>query len=177
MAFELLTLESKTKMRSNVVEAVSRLDVSKDKIIVVGGAALQVFGIKKSEDIYLVTSPELFSEILDGIEYYNSERNLGKLKLGHIGIMATAVGKDRGQRIYDDGYGVTLGQITYMPAPTDHLYQTSFEELQGEAVDIDGILVSPPERILAWKEGVARPKDLEDIDLIQRFMAKQYEVA
>jgi len=171
MAWELRTLRSKTKMRENVVEAVNKQRVPKDKIIVVGGAALQVFGIKKSEDIDLVTEPRLFNKLL------GETGSTGRLHLGHVGLATAVVKENDGQHVYDEGYGVTLGDVTYMPAPDDHLYRATFEELYDEALDIDGILVSPPERILEWKQGVDRPKDREDIRLIEKYLARQSQSA
>jgi hypothetical protein len=157
------------RMRPNVLEAVHKLKIPKDDLIVVGGAALQIFGIKVSEDIDVVLSPERMERVLHNTENHNSRGR----HFGRQGLQVTATWDNRGQRVFDEGYGVVLGAVTYMPAPADSKYSATFEELHDEAVDVEGILVSPPERILAWKQGVHRAKDARDIVLINDFLATQ----
>lgn len=163
-----VSLENLThsQMRSNVIDAVCELNIPKEEIIVVGGAALQVYGIKVSPDIDLVTRPDRFRDILKNVDHF--ARNL---TLGHIGINAAVTDKFSGQKLHDEGYGVILGNVTFTLAPDDDLYQASFEELHDEAVEIeDLILVSPPQRILDWKKAIHRPKDMKDIDLIEQYL-------
>lgn len=163
---EFTTLE---EMRPNVLEAVRELEIPKDELIVVGGAALQIFGIKVSRDIDVVVTPDRMEYVLTHpAGAYGKERQLGR-----HGLQVTATGETEGQVVFDDGYGVKVGAVTYMPAPADSKYSATFEELHDEAADIEGILVSPPERILAWKQGVNRAKDQADIALINNYLAAQ----
>lgn len=66
----------------------------------------------------------------------------------------------------------STGTLALLPAPNDRLYSVPFEELRDEAVDIEGVLVSPPERILAWKQAIGREKDMQDIKNIQAYIAQ-----
>lgn len=169
--FRLEDLITTAKRRENVVKSVRHLQlrIPKDEIIVVGGAAMQMFGMKVSPDIDLVTAPERMTKLLKSIEHGNTKLR----SLGHIGLMVQVIDHTAGQKTYEeDGgiyVGVTVGNVTFMPAPNDHLYQASFEELHDEAIEIDGVLVSPVERRLAWKQAVGRPKDLRDINLINEY--------
>lgn len=163
--FHLEELTDPEEMRTNILVPITKLKIPKDELIVVGGAALQIFGIKVSADIDLVLSPNRMQIIMD-----KSDAPFSELKLGHRGLQPIVDAPERGQLVDDEGYGVTTGNITYMLAPDDHLYRATFEELHDEAVDFEGVLVSPPARILAWKEGVKRAKDVADIELIQAFL-------
>ena len=164
------------EIRDNIVQAIvkrnqRRMVIPPDELIVVGGAALQMHGIKKTYDIDVVVTPMQMEQVLEETVFRDGAG--GKLrKLDRHGVIMTATGRGEGQLIKASEYGSTYGGITYMLAPNDHLYQATFEELRDEAVEIGGVLVSPPERILAWKRGVNRPKDAKDITLIEQYLAR-----
>lgn len=165
------TRQQAKEMRKLIVDAINKRNqqwepIPSNKLIVVGGAAMQMYGIKKTADIDVVVAPELMQQVLDETWCSWHKRDTDRL-----GVMLTAVGKGEGQLIKPSEYGSTYGGITYMMAPNDHLYQATFEELCTEASVIDGVLVSPPERILAWKWGVNRPKDRADIAILEQYLA------
>ena len=141
-----------------------------DELIVVGGAALQMFGYKQTTDIDVVVTPKQMKRMVDTCDSYQ-QWTAHKGKLEHQGLLLTVRHK-AGQFLRGDYYGSTFGDITYMLAPNDHLYQATFEELRDEAANIGGVLVSPPERILAWKRAVNRPKDAADIALLEKRLLK-----
>ena len=175
-AFRLENLSTTAEKRENIVDSIRRLSIPKDEIIVVGGSAMQMFGMKVSRDIDLVTTPERMTKILESVECGNTQLR----SLGHVGLMTQVIDHSAGQKTYEEDGGmyggVAVGNVTFMPAPNDHLYQTTFEELRDEAIEIDGVLVSPIERILAWKQAVGRPKDLLDINLINKY-ALPYDIS
>ena len=167
-----------TAEQAKIVDAIDKRNnhncsIPADELVIVGGAALQMFGIKKSPDIDVVVTPHQMEQILEENfhwPWFQARWNHHPRKLNRCGLSVAATGTGEGQLIRGDAYGSTYGDITYMLAPNDHLYQATFEELRDEAVEIGGILVSPPARILAWKRGVNRPKDAKDIALIENYL-------
>lgn len=151
----------------NIVLSVRRLDIPKEELIVVGGAALQLYGIRDlrgSQTIDLVVSPERMTKIL---EISDSPDYASSYKIGHIGLMTQVTDTRKGLRDWGD-----RGGVTFMPAPNDTLYSASFNELRDEAIDASDVLVSPPERILDWKRSVGRQfKDKPDIALIENYLS------
>lgn len=145
----------------DIILAVHRLDIPKDEMILVGGAALNLFGIRTSNTIDLVVSPQAMVGFLEKAD----DNTCFAYKLGHIGIMtrvkALGLGRD------NNGYA---GEVTFMPPPSDHLYQATFNQLLSEAVKVSDVLVSPPQRILNWKKSVGRKIDLDDVELIENYL-------
>ncbi len=145
----------------DIILSVRRLEIPKDELIVIGGAALQLYGIRDSHlhTIDLVVSPERMTEILrisDSPDYASS------YKIGHIGLMPQVTAVRKGVKDWGD-----RGNVTFMPAPNDTLYQASFNELRDEAIDVSDVLVSPPERILDWKRSVVDLKGFTDFNLLE----------
>lgn len=153
------------ELRYNVIEAVSRARLPQDKMVVVGGAVMQLFGLKKAGDIDIVVAPEAMVDLL-GSELNHHSR----LRPEFDAERRTLAIPEAGLVIHADEYGMTRGGLTYMLAPNDDLYQATFEELSGEALDVLGVRVSPLERVLEWKRAVDRPKDREDIELIEKYL-------
>jgi hypothetical protein len=154
----------------DIILSVRRLDIPKDELIVVGGAALELFGIRPNRGaIDLVVSPERMVKIL----HQNNVINTKARRVGHIGLMpqVTVIGK--GRRDPEGGRGA----VTFMPPPIDYLYRATFDELRDEAIDASDVLVSPPERILAWKRSITRlqipniVKHLADVELILKYLS------
>ena len=155
----------------DIILSVRRLHIPKEELVVVGGAALELYGISQNRGaIDLVVSPERMTKIL---EEPDPIINKASRRLGYIGLMpqVTVIGK--GRRDPEGGRGA----VTFMPAPNDHLYQASFEELRDEAIDASDVLTSPPERILAWKRAITQwqtpnmVKHLVDIELILKYLS------
>lgn len=172
---EHLRREPVLRKTKHITEAVKKLKLPEDKVVVVGGAALQVFGIKLTRDIDLVTEPSLYEEILSEFseQYPWQRQRLGERpSRRRVGAMTVALSEDKGQIMRNDRYGITKGDVTFMQAPDDELYQASFEELQAEAIEVYGVLVSPPQRILEWKLAVGRRKDIADVPLIESYLAE-----
>lgn len=155
--------------KERITECVSRLQTPKDELVVVGGAALQMFGIKKTSDIDVVVSQTTFTERVLSETRCPSGGNMHSL-LGRASVDGARIqypAWDWSENYYEP---VVVGKVSVLPAPNDHHYQVSFDELHDEAVDIDGILVSPPERILDWKQALGRDKDQKDIELIEAYI-------
>ena len=152
--------------QERIIHPVKRLEVPQDQLVVVGGAALELFGIKQTKDIDVVVSASWITKLLADKHKYFGFDEQGRVKEDKGALLAHAA----------DVYSVaTYGPLSVMTAPNDALYQATFEELRDEAVEIEGLLVSPPERILAWKQAVGREKDAADIQLIEQYMAQNLE--
>lgn len=153
-----------------IIDALTEAEVRPSEAVIVGGAALQMFGIKRTVDIDLVVTPAY----MEAIRVEMEER---VLEVGARGLSVVFTDRGAGQTWTEEpepGYGIDYykGSLTYMLAPNDSLYRATQAELFSEAVVTRGFLVSPPERILAWKQGVGRKKDVRDIQLIQSYLAK-----
>lgn len=57
-----------------------------------------------------------------------------------------------------------------MPSPRDNLYVASFADLLERSAILEGLQVLSPEAILEWKAKVGRPKDLDDIKILRRYI-------
>lgn len=141
--------------------------IPRDKMIVVGGAAMQIYGIKDTQDIDVVVTPDVIQQII----LTKRPPNVPKIYYLDDPAAKQLVEPNTGQVIDEDNYGIDVGAITYMPAPNHSLYQATFDELRDEARKIGGFLVSPPRRILEWKRALNRPKDLIDISLLEEYVS------
>ncbi|HSX33172.1 MAG TPA: hypothetical protein VLF91_02435 [Candidatus Saccharimonadales bacterium] len=160
---------SEADMRANVLAPIRALEIPKDELVVVGGAALQAHGIRLARDIDVVVTPERLEQLLEETDRLPRR----KRELGHLGAQLVMRRPDIGRVLADNGeYGITKGDITWMPAPNDKYYRATFAELHDEAVDMGGVLVSPLSRILAWKQALLgkpfRDKDRTDVRLIEQ---------
>jgi hypothetical protein len=165
MATEYLT-------KGKIVESVNSLQIPKDELVIVGGAALQLYGLKRTRDIDVIVP---MHTLIDRIERRAGGRsNRGGMHdiLGREEI--TSEGVDFEVRSWKDFYeSESVGTLSVLPAPNDKLYSVSFEELREEAVEIKGIPVASLERILEWKQALERPKDITDIARIQAYLAHE----
>ena len=158
-----------------IIESVKGVQIPKEKLVVVGGAALQLFGIKRTNDIdAIIPIPTLIERIRhrtldrwDGRSGMHSR--IDREKITSEGLEFTILDW---VNFYDSA---SVGKLALLPPPNDKLYSVSFEELRDEAVSIQGLLVSPPERILDWKQSIGRAKDQPDIDRIQAYLARSVE--
>lgn len=155
-----------------VVESIQTTYIPRDELVVVGGAALQLFGIKRTYDIdAIVSMPTLINRITgtaDGT--YGRSYMHSPLGSGHVTREGIAFAVQSWKEFYE---AQSVGVLSLLPAPNDKLYSVSFEELRDEAVEKNGILVSPPGRVLEWKEALGRPKDIGDIAKIQAYLAHE----
>ncbi|MFA5003980.1 MAG: hypothetical protein WC498_01730 [Candidatus Saccharimonadales bacterium] len=152
----------------SIVQPVRDLGFPKGELIVVGGAALQFFGIKQTNDIDVVIRSELMLDIVS----LEENRQKRYQHFGRIGMQLTVDAPDVGQVLAEgDEYSAARrGNISFMLPPNDHLYAATFEELSERSVSLRGIQILTPDAVREWKQGVQRPKDLEDISLIDAYL-------
>lgn len=178
MAYKLETDLSPAKMRERITEKavyqLKQFGLEPSRCIIVGGAAMQVHGLKMTPDVDIVISEADMRKLMSPkYDCHNSQSNAYSLKMepACVGVGLALLGREQGQVIYSDtGYGHTWGDLTLMLAPNDSLYQASYQELLLESNVIDGVSVSPLERILEWKQAVNREKDAADINLLKQHL-------
>lgn len=157
-------------LRAEVIDTVSALEIPKDELIVVGGAVLQVYGLKRTNDIDVVVSEERLNKVL--ADEWKEAHRVGVRRRGDITMSGSQLMYRRfgvGQELMGSGSEYSAakrGNVSFMLAPDDDLYQATFEELHDEADEFDGVLVSPMHRIVAWKMAVNREKDKRDLGII-----------
>lgn len=126
----------------SVAERVRQLNLPPDQFVVVGGAVLEVLGIRKSGDIDIIAA-ELVLHILASDEAW-SKKDLAE-----------------GSYIYQkEGYEVG----------NDWLGR-SFAELASDTFEMDGIRYVSLSTVMAWKKQRNRPKDQEDLKLIWEYLS------
>lgn len=164
-------MSSKLLTTERIVDSVRSVGIPKKELVVVGGAALQLFGIKRTKDIdAVIPTTRLMRRIDERARDVQHGRRSRHSPIDDETV--TAQGITFSILDWIDFYdSESTGTLALLPAPNDQLYHASFEELHDEAIEIEGILVSPPERILEWKQAIGRPKDQTDIEKIQAHLA------
>lgn len=155
-----------------IVNCLRATSIPRDELVVVGGAAMQLLGIKQTNDIDAVVSLPTLTERIR-LRTLDSRFGRGYMHspLDNERIVQDELNFDvlHWKDFYD---AESIGTLALLPTPNDSLYAVSFEELRDEAIDVLGVLVSPAERVLEWKQAVGREKDLADIVLIQSHLAQ-----
>lgn len=135
---------------------IARLPLPWSKSILVGGAAMAVWGIKSDVTDYdiVVTAACLINEA----HYIGRPTNRGT----RLKNLERVVG-DYGER-------EVCGHITIMLPPNDSFYRASFAQLMSSSRIVQGNRVLTPEGILAWKRAIGRKKDEADIRKIVSYL-------
>lgn len=163
---------------NEIIAPVERLNIPSEELIIVGGAALQAYGIKKTTDIdVVVTEPRLETIIQDWqwLEHHSFDQSR-RGRLSNRGSQLIVERHGIGRVLEEGNYyeRAVLGDISFMTSPRDHLYTASFDELMADSTPFGGkgIAVLSPQKVLEWKEAVNRPKDQKDIAGIRAYLAK-----
>ena len=126
----------------SVADRVRQLNLPPDQFVVVGGAVLEVLGIRASGDIDLTAS----DSVLDTLA---GDKTWSKQDLTD------------GSYVYQkDGYEVG----------NDWLGR-SFAQLVSDTFEMDGIRYVSLATVMAWKKQHNRPKDQADIKLIWEYLS------
>lgn len=114
------------------------------QFVVVGGAALTARGIRDTTDLDLVVTRDLFEKLVRA-GWRNETRPNGKPGLHHGNV-----------EVYLD---VDCGQ-----------FERSLDWLLRNADEIDGVLFVDLDTLKGFKRSYSRPKDLDDLRLIDRYL-------
>lgn len=127
----------------SIVQRVKLLHLPLDQLVVIGSGVVDALGLRRSSDIDLVVSDELFVRLQNGGAYQVNQRH-GDTVLESDGV---EIWRDWGNEL-----------------PFDILYR--------DGVTIDGITFCHPATVLQWKQRHDRPKDQVDIRLLQQYLDK-----
>jgi hypothetical protein len=127
----------------SIIERFLKLDLPAGKCVVIGSGILDALGLRKSDDIDLAVSPELFSQlqVMDG--WVSEEKH------GEIFLLKDDV------EVWQD-WG------------TDE--ESSFSNLYKNSVVIQGVHFANPQFVLGWKKQRNREKDVKDIQLLEEYL-------
>ena len=136
----------------NHIEKAEELSLLQDDFVVVGGSVLDIYGIRKSDDFDVVVSPNAFEQFknTDGWkidQIFKDKWGRERLVMGDF-----EVSKDL---VFEWGNGYTF----------------TFEMLKSISHIIDGVRVQPLAFLLLCKVHIGRPKDIEDVKLIEQYFA------
>lgn len=127
----------------DVIQEVKKLGWPKDEYVVVGSGIMAALGIRQPKDIDFIVDPKLYARLKrQGWD----ERTLddGRTVLNR-GVMDAAVEwVDSGKRIF-------------------------LSDIQKTVQAVDGVSFASLEFMRGWKSRARRPKDLADLELIDRY--------
>lgn len=131
----------------NIFERVKKFDFSIGEYAVFGGSLLDVWGIRRANDLDIIVTPELFE------------------RLRHDSTWKDDSG---------DGYELlTKGEAdvtTVQEKPTHGTYNPDRIKLIKEATIINGVPFVRIEEVIACKKDYNRPKDWQDVASIEQYL-------
>jgi len=130
--------------RQEIIDKVKRLNFPKGSYIVFGSCPMAILGLREAGDIDLLVSNELFKTLK---------------KLGWEQIEKSPNDKPM---VSDDFEAHSNWNFT--------TYNPTLEYLLSNADIIDGIPFASIYEVLEWKKSSGRPKDLVDIELINKYL-------
>lgn len=126
-----------------LLEELDKLDLPKDKYAITSSGPLAVRGIREAKDIDLVVTEDLWQEL--GKKYHIEEKPV--CDIIHIGNIEV-LGNFRGENLF------------------------SGDEQIAKADIINGHRFVNLDMIIAFKTALGREKDLKDLELINKYLAK-----
>ena len=128
-----------------IIQRIQALGLPPTDYIVFCSGVMDVLGLRRASDIDLVVSESLFEQ-LKAAGWTEGVSTLGDRALIGDGVEAFLV--------WDN--------TTSEP---------NLAELKADEMVVDGIPFCTPQRVLNWKQRVSRPKDQQDIILLQKWLA------
>lgn len=131
----------------SIFQKLNRLNLPKGEYVVCAGSALEAYGIRKSRDIDLAVTKDIYQKLKNrGWQEITEPNGFKALKKGNF---SAAINFNCG------GY----------QTPTKRLIET--------ARDINGILFMSLKEIVKFKQSRATKKDKRDLKLIQKYLQSQ----
>lgn len=138
------TLSGAIKMhpgnKRSAVELVHRLGLKRGTYVVIGGAVLEVLGLRETGDVDIVVSDEVYAQYRDEKKWAEYVQDNGKKVLSH------------------DGYNL---MHTWMG--------NSLKRLSHHAFEVDKVTFMDVDELIEAKHHLGRKKDLEDIMLLEDY--------
>ena len=131
--------------KEEIIAKVKGLNLPKSSYVVFGGAPLTIAGIRESNDIDMMVTKEVLAQ------------------LEKAGWKEFKKGRDDKPLTYDvfeahDNWNFSS-------------YNPTLEQLLASATVVDGIPFASLDEVRKWKMASGRPKDLADIELIDKYLA------
>lgn len=128
-----------------IVERFLALNLPADHCVVIGSGILDALGLRKSDDIDLVVSPELFARLRDTEGWAAQEKyNATVLLMGDVEAWEDWGAND----------------------------EASFANLYKDSLIVGGVHFANPQYVLAWKKQRNREKDIKDIQLLEEYLTR-----
>ncbi|MEK7642740.1 MAG: YdcF family protein [Patescibacteria group bacterium] len=137
--------------KQEIISKVKELNLPKGEYVVFGSAPMAMAGIREAGDIDLLVSPEVF-ESLRKAEWKQIEKSVNDKPLTYDCFEA------------HDNWDFTL-------------YKPTLKDLLKTATWIEDTPFASLEEVHKWKLASGRPKDLTDIELIEKFYKKRDRLA
>lgn len=123
-----------------------RLPLPKNEMLIVGSGTMALLGLRENKDLDIWATPRI-------IEIIKKNKNFRE-----------KTSKLDGSKLYESKDGSMEFASSFTFANLD--LKTSLKN----AIVIYGIHFQSPEEILAWKKKANRPKDQEDIKLLEKYL-------
>mgnify|MGYP003464475261 CR=1 FL=1 len=136
----------------DILKLVRELDFPQSEYIVIGGAAMAIRDLKKTQDIDILISKKLLEGLRKLDTWQNHPRIIASEEAGLIN-------KDKTIELYPSIASDTI----------------TFESLKSNEEIIEGVPFANLEDIVKIKTYYAREKDLKDIELIKVYLNKDHE--
>ena len=132
--------------KEEIISKIKTLNLAKDSYILFGSCPLAALGIREAQDIDLLVSKEVFEKL-----------------------------KERGWReLYKNPNDTPLVYDVFEVHENWNFssYNPTLEHLLSSAIIVDDTPFASLEEVKKWKMASARPKDLDDIKLIENYTSK-----
>lgn len=131
----------------NIFERIASYNLPYGKYAVFGSALLEVFGIRKAQDIDIIITPDLYEELKMNGEWEEKQANGFSMLI-------------RGEACL----------TTTQTVPTDGTYCPDRLKLIADAVPLQGIPFVRLEEVIECKISYDRPKDRDDLEKIEEYL-------
>lgn len=129
--------------KADVIKKITALHLPKGEYIIYGAAPFAIYGIREVRDIDMFVTPKL----------YRSLEKQGWKKI------------HKGPKDEPVTFDLFEAHNTWKFSP----YAPTFDELKSRATEYEEILFASLEDVRKWKEASERPKDLIDLQLIEKY--------
>jgi len=126
-----------------LLEEFDELNISKGDYVIFGSGPIAVRGIKDVNDLDVLVLPEKFEELKEKYKQDTSKHPFGCIEIGDIEI---------GESWQGD--------------------KEKVKEWIEAAEEYEGHMYMPLENVLEWKKKMGRPKDLKDVELVEKWLDK-----
>lgn len=136
--------------KEEIITKVKGLNFPEDSYVVFGSCPLAAFGIREANDIDLLVSEEIFTEL--------KENGWQELRKGSNDIPLV-------HDVFEAHNNWNFSS-----------YNPTLKHLLTSATLVDGVPFASLEEVRKWKVASGRSKDLADIELIDRYLAKSKNI-